>query len=108
MSDNPYTAGEHAGDGMIEPRSHLRVIKRFTPLQLGKFLAVLYFAISLLIIPFILLGSLVGPKGSGMGLIFVILIPLIYTVIGFISGIIGAFIYNLVAKFVGGIEVEID
>jgi hypothetical protein len=107
MSDNPYTAGEHAGDGMVEPRSHMRVITRFTPLQLGKLLAVIYFAISLLVVPFILLASLAGPKGSGMGLIFVILIPLLYALIGFLTGIIGAFIYNLCAKFVGGIEVEI-
>jgi hypothetical protein len=36
----------------------------------------------------------------------VILTPAIYAVIGFISGAILALLYNLVAKFVGGIKIE--
>jgi hypothetical protein len=34
--------------------------------------------------------------------------PILYAVMGFIIGVIGAFIYNLVAKWVGGIEVEVE
>ena len=43
-----------------------------------------------------------------MGAGAAIFAPIIYAVMGFIIGVIGAFIYNLVAKWVGGIEVEVE
>jgi hypothetical protein len=44
----------------------------------------------------------------GLGIGFAILVPLIYAVMGFVSGAIGALIYNLVASWIGGIEVEVE
>ena len=113
MSDNPYLPGQHAGEATIETDSRTRVIKRFAPLQLGKFLAVLYFALSLLFVPIFLIISSLAPKGSqGQGFAYgigiVIGVVLFYTVFGFVSGIIGALIYNVCAKMVGGIKVEIE
>ena len=46
-------------------------------------------------------GSLLG----GMGMLF---IPFIYAIFGFIFVAIGCLIYNLVAHYVGGIEVELE
>jgi hypothetical protein len=40
----------------------------------------------------------------GMG----ILMPVIYGVMGFIGGVIGAAVYNLVARWIGGIELEVE
>ncbi len=40
----------------------------------------------------------------GMGLF----IPVIYGVMGFVVGIIGAAIYNLVAGWIGGIEMDVE
>jgi hypothetical protein len=37
-----------------------------------------------------------------------IFMPIFYAVFGFIFGIISAAIYNLVARWVGGIEVEVE
>lgn len=34
--------------------------------------------------------------------------PIIYAVFGFLFGIIGAAIYNLIARWLGGIEVEVE
>ena len=48
------------------------------------------------------------PAILGMGVGFVILFPLFYALMGFLSGVVGAFIYNLVAKWIGGIEVEVE
>ena len=39
---------------------------------------------------------------------FAILAPFLYAAMGFVFGAIGAFIYNLVAKWIGGIEVEVE
>lgn len=38
----------------------------------------------------------------------VIFLPIMYGVIGFVAGAIGAAVYNLVAGFVGGIEIEVE
>jgi hypothetical protein len=79
--------------------------KRLTyvsPLQQGIVLGVLYALISLILVPFFLIAALLGH--GGLGAIFVIFLPIMYGVAGFIGGVICAFIYNLVAKWTGGIE----
>ena len=37
----------------------------------------------------------------------ILIFPLIYGVIGFIAGILGGSLYNLIAKWVGGIELDL-
>ena len=39
-------------------------------------------------------------------MVFGILAPVIYGAMGFVFGAIGAWIYNLVAKWLGGIEIQ--
>ncbi len=51
---------------------------------------------------------LMVPKGAGPGTLFAIGIPILYIVIGFIGDIIRAFIYNFSAKWIGGVEIEIE
>lgn len=48
-----------------------------------------------------------GMLGPNLGYASVILFPVFYAIIGFIAGIIGAAIYNLIARLVGGIEIEL-
>jgi hypothetical protein len=93
-----------------------RRIKRISSLQLGKMLALLYGIIGLLAIPFFLFIASMssqlpsdqrGPlMAMGTGAAF--FAPILYGVIGFIIGVIGAFIYNLVARWAGGIEIELE
>lgn len=93
-----------------------RRIKRFAPLQLGKMLAVLYGLMGLLFLPFFLIMSAVstqlpaeqrvGMMAFGLG--FALFMPLMYAAMGFVFGVIGALIYNVVAKWIGGIEVEVE
>jgi len=84
-------------------------------------LAVIYGLGSLVFVPFFLLFSLAAsmapqmsqgpgplPMMLGMGIGFMIFAPILYAFIGFITGLIGACIYNLVAKWIGGIEVEVE
>ena len=94
---------------------------RIGPLQLGKMLAALYGAMGLIFVPFFGIFFLIGafaPKGTNMpapgavfagaGVLLMILFPLMYAAMGFIIGLIGAAIYNLFAKWIGGIEVEVE
>ena len=96
-------------------------LKKIAPLQLGKMLAVTYGLLSLVFVPFFLLFSAIAsmvpkveggppmlPMMVGMGVGFLIIAPIVYTVIGFVTGVIGAFVYNLVAGWIGGIEVEVE
>ena len=39
---------------------------------------------------------------------FGIFMPIVYGVMGFIFGILMAAIYNLIARWIGGIEVEVE
>lgn len=84
-------------------------VKRIAPLQAGKMLAVIYALFSVIAIPFLLLGALAGTRGGGgPALTMAIVFPLLYIVGGFIGGIIGAFIYNIVAGWIGGMEMEFE
>lgn len=93
-----------------------RKVKRIAPLQLGKMLAVLYGILGLLFLPVSLLMSTVAsqlPSGQNAGVLafgigFGLFAPVFYAIMGFVFGFVGAFIYNLVAKWVGGIEVEVE
>jgi hypothetical protein len=79
--------------------------KRLTyvsPVQLGIVLALIYGVISLVAVPFLILGAVFGHAGPGI--LFMIFIPILYAILGFIGGIISAFVYNVVAKWTGGIE----
>jgi hypothetical protein len=84
-------------------------INHVAPLQLGIVLAALYGAISLLIVPFLILASVLAPSGTkGLPIVFIIVFPVLYAIAGFLGGIIAAAIYNLIAKWTGGIELTLE
>jgi hypothetical protein len=101
-----------------------RRIKRIAPLQAGKMLGVLYACMGLIFLPFFALAGLAGAFAqhaqqaqnapglpaltAGIMFGFGIFIPIIYGVMGFVFGIIMAAIYNLIAGWIGGIEVEVE
>jgi hypothetical protein len=63
----------------------------------------------LIFVPFFLLFAMFAPDGTaGFGTMFAIMMPVMYGVMGLIGGAVGAALYNLVAGWVGGIEVEIS
>jgi hypothetical protein len=53
---------------------------------------------------------LTGTLNSGTALAFFALIgmPIVFAIFGFVAGAIGAFLYNFAAKWVGGIEVDLE
>jgi len=46
--------------------------------------------------------------GVGMGLVFAVLAPILYGAMGFLVGALAGLVYNLVAKWTGGIEFEVE
>jgi hypothetical protein len=89
-------------------------IRRVDPLQVAKVLGVLYAIMGLLFVPILLFFRSMAPGetaeavGFPFGLGFALIMPIFYGIFGFIFTLIGAALYNLVAGFVGGIEVDLD
>ncbi len=98
------------------------VIRRIGVLSMGKISAALYGAMGLIFgILFALatlLGGTMGQAGreatapalisAPFGYGAIVFMPLLYAIIGFLFGVVLAFIYNLVANAAGGLELEID
>ena len=95
---------------MIKRLSHV------APLQFGIVSAVMYGLLSLIFVPFFLIFALIGMHaapantqampgmlGGGM-VVMAVLLPIFYAVLGFVFGVIAAFVYNLVAGWTGGFE----
>lgn len=95
-------------------------LKRIAPLQAGKMLAAFYGLLSLLFLPFMLLFMTVGnlaarqqgqsvpplPLLFGLGVGFMIFLPVLYAAVGFVFGALSAWLYNWLSKWIGGFEFE--
>ena len=82
-------------------------IRRFGVGQTAKVVGVLYLLVGLLLAPIVLLATILGPQESSFGVAFAVALPILYACLGFVGAAIGCAIYNLVAGWVGGIEVEL-
>jgi hypothetical protein len=95
----------------------MQTIKSVGVLSCAKTLGVVHGLLGLLLVPFFLLFSLAGftSKASDMGsalagigmLAIAIIMPFVYAAFGFIFGALFSWIYNLVARLTGGIELEL-
>ncbi|HEX8816465.1 MAG TPA: hypothetical protein VF753_13280 [Terriglobales bacterium] len=93
----------------------MRVIQSVGVFSAAKIMALIQATFGLIFAPFFLLmsalGAMTGAKNAPftgvIGLVVAIMMPIFYGVIGFIFGAIGAALYNLFAKWVGGIEVNV-
>ncbi|MCA1245255.1 hypothetical protein LE190_02725 [Massilia oculi] len=71
-------------------------------LQSAKVMAVIYLVLS---VPMVLLMAIPAmASGQGFSLGMLVLMPVLYTVFGFIFTALGAWVYNLVASKIGGFE----
>jgi len=93
----------------------MRVVKSVGVLSAAKILGMLYGCIGLIFVPFGLIMALAGSATGGQnsllagisGVIFAIFLPLLYGAFGFVGGLLGALLYNLVARRLGGLQVEL-
>lgn len=83
-------------------------IRRFGVFQTAMVMGVLYVMLGVIVLPFVYIAASFAPEESGLGTGVAIAMPLIYGVAGFIFGALGSALYNLVAGWVGGIEIELE
>lgn len=100
-------------------------INKIGVLSVAKMYALMMFVIMLLIsVPYglimMIFGATLAGAGGGrnsfmaggggivMGLVIMVALPIFYGLIGFVAGAIGAFVYNIFAGFIGGIEIEVE
>ncbi len=83
-------------------------IRRFGVGQTAKMLGALYTLVGVVLIPIFLIVAMYAPDQAGFGVGVAVALPLIYGAIGFVFTAIGCLIYNLVAGWIGGIEIEIE
>jgi hypothetical protein len=86
-----------------------RQITRLAPHQNAKVFAVL-FAISsaIFLTPFSIIFMVSGPKGSGATFAPFVFLPFIYLVVGYLTAIFGAWLYNKLFPYIGGFEVNVE
>jgi len=95
------------------------IIKRVNVFSAAKISAVLYaimgFIFGLIFAFFGMIGSMFArssdmPAGFGMffGLGGIIIMPIFYGIIGFIATAIAAWLYNIIAGWVGGVEIDVE
>jgi hypothetical protein len=95
----------------------MHVVKSVGVMSVAKIMGLLYGCFGLIAVPFFLIAGLArmfaannsaaSPFAAAIGILFAILAPLLYAGAGFVVGAISALIYNLIAKWVGGFEVEL-
>ena len=54
--------------------------------------------------------GVMGAMGMGLfgGVASLVVLPIFYGILGLVSGLIGAFLYNVVARVIGGVEVDLS
>ncbi len=84
-------------------------------LSCAKMMGAFYACTGLLAIPLIFIGilaSAASPQGfSGLGAVglfaLALFLPVFYGVFGFLAGALGAWLYNAIARRLGGIRIEL-
>jgi hypothetical protein len=92
-------------------------VKKVGILSLANILGILYAILGFIFGVFASMISFLGiafgePEMGLFGALFgmgaIILLPIFYGAIGWIGGIVTAFLYNLITKWIGGLEIEVE
>ena len=93
-----------------------KYITKIGVLSLGKIMGIIYAILGLIFGAIMTLFSLaVGPmmySQGAEGMLFgagaIIVLPVFYGILGFLSGIITALVFNAVTGIIGGLELEVE
>jgi len=90
----------------------MKKITRINPKSLAKVFGALYAIMGFIGgLIFALIGIVTaasGQMGGLFGLVSLLLLPLLYGMMGLVFGYITALLYNLIAKKIGGVEIELE
>jgi hypothetical protein len=94
----------------------VHIVKSVGVLSVAKIMGLIYGCMGLIFAPFFLIMGLIGsmagqarsPFAGMFGIVLAILMPVLYGGIGFVAGLLGAMLYNLLARLVGGFELELE
>ncbi|MBI2172607.1 MAG: hypothetical protein HYT73_00150 [Candidatus Aenigmarchaeota archaeon] len=91
----------------------MKKARKFTATRIGvmstakMYTAIMFIAGLVLGIMTIFFSSLLYPGISyGEGVIIALMMPFLYAAFGFVMGAVSSVIYNFLAKYIGGIELE--
>ena len=84
-----------------------RHIARFSPHQNGKVLAVVTGALSVFFVaPLLLYMFFSLPRAEAPPAFLLLVMPLVYAVLTYLSVVVGCALYNVLFQYIGGIEFE--
>ena len=91
------------------------VLKKLGVMSVAKISAIIYGIFGLIAgIAIAVMGSAFGAMagfgglGAAFGILMIIIMPIFYGIIGFVAGAIFAWLYNVIARWVGGIEMNFE
>jgi hypothetical protein len=95
------------------------IVRRVGPLSFAKLMGALYVLVGLCFGAIVSLISVVGGAlipndeatgviGALFGVAAILALPIFYGLLGFLTALIGAALYNVVASVVGGVEIEMQ
>jgi hypothetical protein len=86
----------------------LHRLTRIDPLQAAKISGALYFLVGILVTPFFYYAYVISPEGLGFAPGFILGLPFLYAGIGFAFTALACGCYNILARRLGGIEIELS
>jgi hypothetical protein len=93
----------------------MRVIQSVGVFSVAKIMGLIQAMLGLILAPVFILTFVIGaaagnrsaPIGGAVAIVIGAFMPVFYGFVGFVFGAVGAALYNLFAKWVGGIEVNV-
>lgn len=100
----------------VAPVPRRATLKRIDPTSLAKLQAVVGAALGLIVGALVSVGFLagggtmasMGVMERAFGLAAIVAFPLVYGLVGFVAGAVGAVVYNAAAGRMGGISFEVE
>jgi len=88
-------------------------VKKIGILQTSLISAIIFFFLSLiLVVPIMLIMGIAGGFSDNMGFAFggllLMFMPIMYAIMGFLMTALWCWLYNVIAKKIGGIEIEFE